>query len=553
MPDSPLLSGFLSRGSDAATLIGFRRGEPQYFRDLQARAQAWRTAFEAAPGRRYLLHSTDTLEFAAMLFGAWQAGKCALVPSDLQAGAAAQLGVPVDGHAGAAGGLAAGEPSSRPWLPLDPEQPLLEMFTSGSTGHPLGIPKVLRQLDQELAGLAATLELGPRNARVLGTVSHQHMYGIVFRLLLPLVTGRPFEAQRLTQVHDLARLPAPEGCVLVSSPAQLARLPAGAQAGSRIHALLSAGGPLGEDAAQACRAELGVVPTEIYGSSETGAVAWRRRGAGGAGAWQALPGVAFRAEDGLLQIRARQLPTMEWFRSADRVVMTDSGFELAGRSDRIVKLEEKRVSLDAVERVLLDCGLLHQARALVLEGARPALAVIAMPSAAGWELAAQGKPRLAEELTAHLRRSVAAEILPRAWRFVDPWPVTADGKSPESLLRARFDRRIPEFRLLERDAAGCVVELWVSPTTPYFNGHFPGQPVLPGVAQIDWLVWLARELLGMDGGFAGLDAAKFKRIIRPGSSLRVHLANDATRTLTSYRIMAGEDLIASGRIRWGAA
>ncbi len=62
-----------------------------------------------------------------------------------------------------------------------------------------------------------------------------------------------------------------------------------------------------------------------------------------------------------------------------------------------------------------------------------------------------------------------------------------------------------------------MVELWVSPTTPYFNGHFAGQPVLPGVAQIEWLVWLARELLGMQGGFAGLDAAKFKRIIRPGS------------------------------------
>ena len=62
----------------------------------------------------------------------------------------------------------------------------------------------------------------------------------VFRLLLPLVTGRPLEALRLTQVHDLARLPAPEGCVLVSSPAQLARLPSGAEAGSRILALLSA-------------------------------------------------------------------------------------------------------------------------------------------------------------------------------------------------------------------------------------------------------------------------------------------------------------------------
>jgi acyl-CoA synthetase (AMP-forming)/AMP-acid ligase II/3-hydroxymyristoyl/3-hydroxydecanoyl-(acyl carrier protein) dehydratase len=551
MLEGALLSGFMHRARGGDALIGYQQGRPLHFRDLETLARAWRGAFEAAPGTRYVLHSADTLEFAAMLFGAWHAGKCALVPSDLQAGSVAQLGVPVDGQAGMEGGLVAGTPSIKEWQPLDPEQPLLEMFTSGSTGRPTGIPKALRQLDAELAGLAATLDLGPRAARAVGTVSHQHMYGIVFRLLLPLVTGRPFETQRLTQVHDLARLPAPEGCLLVSSPAQLARLPTGAEVGSRIHALLSAGGPLGEDAARACRDELGVVPTEIYGSSETGAVAWRPRKAEGAGAWQPLPGVEFRAAEGLLQIRARQLPGMEWFHSADRVVMSGGSFTLAGRSDRIVKLEEKRVSLDAVERVLMASGLLRQARALVLEEARPALAVIAMPDEAGWELAGAGKPRLVAALTESLRRSAEAEVLPRSWRFVDPWPVTADGKSPESLLRARFDRRVPEFRVLERSATGCVLELWVSPTTPYFTGHFPGQPVLPGVAQIEWLVWLARELLGADGGFAGLDAAKFKRIIRPGSTLRVELARDLARNATSYQVHVGDELCASGRIRWG--
>jgi acyl-CoA synthetase (AMP-forming)/AMP-acid ligase II len=552
MAEGALLSGFMHRVRDADALIGYRQGKPLYFRDLETQARAWRGAFEAAHGTRYVLHSADTLEFAAMLFGAWHAGKCALVPSDMQAGAVAQLGVPVDGQAGMEDGLVAGLPSAKEWQPLDPGAQLLEMFTSGSTGRPLCIPKALRQLDHELAALAATLDLGPRAARVVGTVSHQHMYGIVFRLLLPLVTGRPFETRRLTQVHDLARLPAPEGCMLVSSPAQLARLPSGAEVGSRIHALLSAGGPLGEDAARACRDELGVVPTEIYGSSETGAVAWRQRAAAGPGAWQPLPGVEFRAEAGLLQIRAPQLATTDWLHSADRVVMSGGSFELAGRSDRIVKLEEKRVSLDAVERVLLASGLVRQARALVLDEARPALAVIAMPDEAGWQLAGEGKPKLVAALTESLRRSVEAEVLPRSWRFVDPWPVTADGKSPESLLRARFDRRAPEFRVLERSANGCVVELWVSPTTPYFAGHFPGQPVLPGVAQIEWLVWLARELLGADGGFAGLDAAKFKRIIRPGSTLRVELVRDPARNATSYQMHLGAELCASGRIRWGA-
>jgi len=553
MPESGLLTGLLQEGLDATRLVAFRHGKPLYFKDLIDRASAWRTALLAAPGQRFALHSSDGFEFVAMLFGAWHAGKCALVPSDLQAGAIKHLDAAVDGYAGMPDGLQAGAPSTRAWEMLDPGAPLLEMFTSGSTGTPARIPKSLRQLERELAGLATTLDFGPRAAPVCGTVSHQHMYGLVFRLLLPLVTGRPFEAQRLLQVGDLGRLQLPEGCVMVTSPAQLARLPPGTDVSCRIHVVLSAGGPLGEEAAQRCRETLGAIPTEIYGSTETGAVAWRRRVAGALPCWQGLPDVEFREQDGLLQIRGPQLPGIEWFCSADRVVMTDHGFQLAGRSDRIVKLDEKRISLEALERVLLASGLLRQVHALVLDGHRPALAVVAMPNADGWKLAAEGKPRLVAVLTDGLRRNGGVEVLPRSWRFVDPWPATVDGKSPESLLRARFDRRIPEFRVLQQEAARCVAELWVSPTAPFFNGHFPNQPILPGVAQIEWLVWLARELMGVDAGFAGLDAAKFRRVILPGGRLRVTLVNDVTRHSTSYQIDCAEQLCASGRIRWSAA
>jgi acyl-CoA synthetase (AMP-forming)/AMP-acid ligase II len=549
MPDSGPLSSLLGRGEQGTRLIAFQHDEPRYFDDLELLARRWRSTFEAAPGRRFVVHSTDALEFAAAMFGAWYAGKCVLVPSDSQATSFAQLGVAVDGHVGMEGGMIPGEPSSRDWQPLDSELPMMEIFTSGSTGVPLCIPKNLRQLDHELAGLAATLDLGPLSARVVGTVSHQHMYGIVFRLLLPLVTGRPFATQRLVQVQDLARLRLAKGCVLVSSPAQLARLSPGAPADGRVHALLSAGGPLDEAAAHLCREQLRVVPTEIYGSSETGAVAWRYRN-GGTAHWQPLPGVEFRSEDSQLQIRSPQLPTLDWFRSADRVTMTGSAFELVGRDDRIVKLDEKRVSLDAVEHTLQSTGLVRQVRALVLQGARPVLAVIAMPTAAGWELAGSDKSQLVAALTQALRRNPQAEVLPRSWRFVDPWPITVDGKSPQSLLRARFDRRVPEFRLLQGDDRSCVAELWVSPTVPYFKGHFPEQPILPGVVQIDWLVWLARELLALESGFAGLEAAKFRRVIRPGSRLRVSLANDSARIRTSYQIAIGEDVCASGRIRW---
>jgi 3-hydroxymyristoyl/3-hydroxydecanoyl-(acyl carrier protein) dehydratase len=260
--------------------------------------------------------------------------------------------------------------------------------------------------------------------------------------------------------------------------------------------------------------------------------------------------VELRGDDGVLELRTRQLPEHQWFRSADRVVATAGGFELAGRVDRIVKLEEKRVSLDDVERLLLTSGLVVKARALVLDRARPILAVAAMPSPAGWALEEQGKRCLVDRLREHLRLAAQVEVLPRSWRFIDPWPVTTDGKTPEALLRERFDRRNPEYRVLEQRAGACVVELWVSPTVPFFAGHFVGQPILPGVVQIDWLVWLCHAVLGIEAGFAGLEGVKFRRVISPDSRLRVSLQHDAASRRTSYEIMRAEQTCASGHIRW---
>ncbi|MEO8316073.1 MAG: 4-coumarate--CoA ligase, partial [Pseudomonadota bacterium] len=175
MPEGGLLIDKLRPGSESSTLVGFRKGEPLCQHDLDLRARAWRTAFDGAPGQRYVLHSSDSFEFLAALIGAWHAGKCVLLPSDLQAATAQQLGAGIDGVAGMEGGLMPGSPSDAPWQKPDPEAPALEVFTSGSTGHPVSIPKCLRQLDQEVSALAAAIDLGPVNARVLGTVSHQHM------------------------------------------------------------------------------------------------------------------------------------------------------------------------------------------------------------------------------------------------------------------------------------------------------------------------------------------------------------------------------------------
>ena len=73
----------------------------------------------------------------------------------------------------------------------------------------------------------------------------------------------------------------------------------------------------------------------------------------------------------------------------------------------------------------------------------------------------------------------------------------------------------------------------VAATEWFFQGHFPGLPVVPGVIQVEALaqtmaVYVAKqpgfgERIGL---FAGIDDCRFKRVVSPGDTLRLEITMD---------------------------
>jgi 3-hydroxyacyl-[acyl-carrier-protein] dehydratase len=108
---------------------------------------------------------------------------------------------------------------------------------------------------------------------------------------------------------------------------------------------------------------------------------------------------------------------------------------------------------------------------------------------------------------------------------------------------SRLPHRFPMLlidRVLECEPGKRIVALKnVSINEPFFPGHFPGVPILPGVLILEAMAQaaglLAFSTLGLqaDGQslyyFAGIDRARFKRPVKPGDQLRIEVQATANR------------------------
>jgi acyl-coenzyme A synthetase/AMP-(fatty) acid ligase len=220
--------------------------------------------------------------------------------------------------------------------------------------------------------------------------------------------------------------------MLVSSPAQLTRLGGLAPVASanRPRLIITAGAPLPADAAREAAAIFGIVPTEIFGSTEAGVIAWRR-GFEDPPLWQPLPSVEVAADDdGILRLLSPHATARDWCEQPDRVSFAPDGrFRLEGRVDRVVKIEGKRVSLQKLEREIAALRWVTEAAVVALGGNRAYLgAVVKLSDAGVVELARLGKFRFERMIRHELSSLEDAAVLPRRWRFVDLMPMDGLGK-----------------------------------------------------------------------------------------------------------------------------
>lgn len=533
------------------------------WREFAGRVGGLAAELRQRPETRWLLAGDDPLEFVAGLFALLHAGKQAIIPPNTQPGTLAALAGIFEARIDA---LAPGgdEPD---YLPaIDPHAAIIDLYTSGSTGEHKRVRKTLAQFEAEVAVLESLWGGKLGASAVVATAPHQHIYGLLFRLFWPLGSGRVFDA--VTCAHPDAleeRLAFFGRAAVISSPAQLARLPELlplAELDPKPVAVFSSGGPLPAGAARALAAGLGEAPIEVFGSTETGGVAWRQQHGTDGELWTPFPcHTVSRSALGALTLRSPFLSdTAPWEMDDGIELLPDGRFRLLGRLDRVVKIEEKRLSLPQMESRLNAHPWVEAAALVPLSGRRQSVGAVLVLSGEGRErLQIEGRRAVTQALRKHLAGYFDAVLLPRHWRFPDRLPTDERGKLPLAGLVALFAADgsaplYPEVLRVDSEVGYRVaLDLLVTPEIVHFAGHFPGAAILPGVVQVDWAIHFARLHLPLRGEFSALENLKFLAVVQPGETLRLSLAWDAEQGRLDFSYATPTRKFSAGRAVFGGA
>lgn len=390
-------------------------------------------------------------------------------------------------------------------------------FTSGSTGTPTAHAKAWGALARGAAGEAQRFGLTGSGAAIVSTVPPQHMYGLESSVLMALCNGLALHAGRPFFPADVhaALLDTPSAArVLVTTPVHLRALMESDIDWPSLRLAVCATAPLSPELARQAEARFRAPLREVYGFTEAGMVATRRTIEGAR--WHCLPDVRIWREGEAVLAGGGHVDGSRAFSDVVEV-LDESSFLLHGRSADMVNIAGKRTSL---------AYLNHQLNSMegVLDG------VFFMPEESGEGITrpvafavAPGRSR--EDLLRGLRERIDEVFLPRPLHLVEALPRNATGKLQREALVALAGSLGTGGEPLS-GGGPVTLRVRMAADHPALAGHFPGDPIVPGVVLLDEILGAAVRHGQLPSAACVVRSAKFVRPVRPGEELTIALRSD---------------------------
>lgn len=314
------------------------------------------------------------------------------------------------------------------WSP-DQDAALIHLYTSGTTGPPTPHSKTLGQLlcgarllgarlDEELVGGVAALR------SIVCSVPPQHMFGLEASVMLSLVYGLPIVEGRPLLPADVRTVfeTCAEDAAWITTPLHLNSLQRAGESLPSCIAVVASTMPLAASLAADIEERTAAPVLEIYGSTETGAIAVRRTARDTA--WRPLSGVRVDAFEDRTRVWGSHFASPQLL--ADRIAVdARGGFSLTGRHADLIKIAGRRASLAGLNQLLQQ-----------LPGLADGVFYLPASDAATERLVLiyAGDPLDRADAEAWLRERIDPVFLPRAFIRVDRLPRAGTGKLPRAAL-----------------------------------------------------------------------------------------------------------------------
>jgi len=313
------------------------------------------------------------------------------------------------------------------------------LYTSGSTGTPEPQPRSLKQLFIGAQQLTSRLEQActsdPRSNldvfdRIVSSVSPQHMFGIEAVLMLSMTSNKPVMEGKPLLPADIqdAMTRHPSRAAWVTTPLHLQAITRVSTKLTSCVLTLTSTMPLSREIARRTEALISGPVIEIYGSTETGALATRRTAT--TAVWQKLDSVMIKSNLDGAQVTGSHFDSPKTV--TDRLVPVGSRhFELIGRNTDMVKIGGRRTSLAALNAILQEISAIDDAIFMAApadENKRPILIYTKSSSLSP------------AQITSALREKIDPVFLPRIIIRVDHIPRNDRGKVAATDLKTIYQR-----------------------------------------------------------------------------------------------------------------
>ncbi len=118
-----------------------------------------------------------------------------------------------------------------------------------------------------------------------------------------------------------------------------------------------------------------------------------------------------------------------------------------------------------------------------------------------------------------------------------------------SLVPVALRPMLPTLLSQVLDGHTLTLQLRLDPELVWFAGHFPGAPLLPGVAQLHLAIGYACEQWAIEERFSGLEMLKFQRPLQPGVEVTLQLSWQAESRKLQFCYLKDGEAASSGRVK----